>query len=71
MRQREAVGDEIGDDEQREREGRPDEGVLPSGQVAAVIGSLPSVKDVIEGIATEAEARLASLSNRIPLDKTA
>jgi len=37
-----------------------------------VIGSLPSVKDVIEGIATEAEARLASLSaNRIPLDKTA
>ncbi|AXQ28126.1 nitronate monooxygenase [Solimonas sp. K1W22B-7] len=53
-------------------EGRPDEGVLPSGQVAAVIGTLPSVKDLIEGIVAEAEARLASLATPpIPLDKTA
>jgi NAD(P)H-dependent flavin oxidoreductase YrpB (nitropropane dioxygenase family) len=42
-------------------EGRPDEGVLPSGQVAAVIGALPSVAEVIGGIVAEAEARLDSL----------
>jgi NAD(P)H-dependent flavin oxidoreductase YrpB (nitropropane dioxygenase family) len=43
-------------------EGRPDEGVLPSGQVAAVIDSLPRVAEVIESIATEALARLAALT---------
>lgn len=43
-------------------EGRPDEGVLPSGQVAAVIDSLPSVAELIQSIATEAEQRLAALS---------
>ncbi len=42
-------------------EGRPDEGVLPSGQVAAVIGSLPAVADVIHSIVSEADARLQSL----------
>jgi len=42
-------------------EGRPDEGVLPSGQVAAVIGSLPSVAELIDGIVTQAQARLAAL----------
>jgi NAD(P)H-dependent flavin oxidoreductase YrpB (nitropropane dioxygenase family) len=42
-------------------EGRPDEGVLPSGQVAAVIGSLPSVAELIEGIVAQAEERLAAL----------
>ena len=62
-------------------EGKPDEGVLPSGQVAAVIGALPSVKDLIDGIVTEAEARLAALGagravvgaahGRDSLDKTA
>ncbi len=51
--------------------GRPDEGVLPSGQVAAVIGTLPSVKDVIDGIVAEAQTRLADLTPRISLDKTA
>ncbi|HEY0974992.1 MAG TPA: nitronate monooxygenase [Solimonas sp.] len=42
-------------------EGKPDEGVLPSGQVAAVITALPAVADVIQSIASEAEARLAAL----------
>ncbi|MEQ1438904.1 nitronate monooxygenase [Fontimonas sp. SYSU GA230001] len=52
-------------------EGKPDEGVLPSGQVAAVIGTLPSVKDLIDGIVNEAEARLAALAPCISLDTTA
>ena len=43
-------------------EGRPDEGVLPSGQVAAVIDSLPSVSELIASIVAEAEARLAALA---------
>ena len=43
-------------------EGRPDEGVLPSGQVAAVIGSLPAVAEVIEGIVSQAEQRIATLA---------
>jgi nitronate monooxygenase len=42
-------------------DGRPDEGVLPSGQVAAVITTLPSVAELIQGIVSEAEARLAAL----------
>lgn len=43
-------------------EGRPDEGVLPSGQVAANIGALPSVQELINNIVSEAEQRLAALS---------
>ncbi|SFF57214.1 Nitronate monooxygenase [Fontimonas thermophila] len=43
-------------------EGRPDEGVLPSGQVAAVIDTLPSVAELIETIVRQAEARLSALS---------
>ncbi|MFP5306465.1 MAG: NAD(P)H-dependent flavin oxidoreductase [Gammaproteobacteria bacterium] len=42
-------------------EGKPDEGVLPSGQVAAVLDALPPVAEVIEKIVREAEARLAAL----------
>ena len=42
-------------------EGRPDEGVLPSGQVAAVIGALPPVAELIDSIVREADARLAAL----------
>ena len=41
-------------------EGRPDEGVLPSGQAAAVIEDLPAVADLIQRIVNEGEARLAS-----------
>lgn len=42
-------------------EGRPDEGVLPSGQAAAVIGALPSVAELIAGIVAQAGERLAAL----------
>jgi NAD(P)H-dependent flavin oxidoreductase YrpB (nitropropane dioxygenase family) len=35
-------------------EGRPDEGVLPSGQVAAVIEDLPTVSDLVRRIVAEA-----------------
>nr|WP_206370260.1 nitronate monooxygenase [Solimonas marina] len=43
-------------------EGRPDEGVLPSGQVAAVLDSLPPVAELIAAIVAEAETRLAAVS---------
>ena len=42
-------------------EGHPAEGVLPSGQVAGVIDSLPSCAELIERIIAEAEERLAAL----------
>ncbi|RMF23058.1 MAG: nitronate monooxygenase, partial [Deltaproteobacteria bacterium] len=42
-------------------EGRPAEGVLPSGQVAGLIEDRPTCKDLIEGIVTEAEAVLRRL----------
>ena len=45
-------------------EGRPAEGVLPSGQVAGVIDEMPSCAELIAGIVTEAEMRLAALSAR-------
>lgn len=42
-------------------EGLPDEGILPSGQVAAAIGQLQSCQQVIENIAGEAEHCLDAL----------
>jgi len=42
-------------------EGRPAEGVLPSGQVAGLIDDLPSCKDLIDGIIAQAEERLVAL----------
>ena len=42
-------------------EGQPDDGVLPSGQVAAVIDDLPSVAELIERIVAEARQRLAAV----------
>ncbi|MGQ7958055.1 NAD(P)H-dependent flavin oxidoreductase [Pseudomonas sp. SP16.1] len=42
-------------------EGRPAEGVLPAGQVAASIDSLPSCAELIESIAQQAEHCLAAL----------
>jgi NAD(P)H-dependent flavin oxidoreductase YrpB (nitropropane dioxygenase family) len=47
-------------------EGRPDEGVLPSGQVAAVIDDLPTVAELIGRIVAEADERLASLPASVP-----
>ena len=39
-------------------EGKPDEGVLPSGQIAGLIDDLPRCADIVHGIITEAEASL-------------
>ena len=44
-------------------EGQPDEGVLPAGQVAALIDDLPAVKDLVERIVREAEGRLTALAS--------
>ncbi|WP_211455094.1 NAD(P)H-dependent flavin oxidoreductase [Collimonas antrihumi] len=44
-------------------EGAPDEGVLPSGQAAAAIGSIESCNDLIARIVADAEQRLTSFSH--------
>jgi nitronate monooxygenase len=43
-------------------DGKPAEGVMSSGQVAAVIGQLSSCQDVIDGIVRQALERVALLS---------
>lgn len=45
-------------------EGKPAEGVLPSGQVAGVISDLPSCAELIARIAAEAEECLVALAKR-------
>ncbi len=45
-------------------EGRPADGVLPSGQVAGVIDELLSCEDLIDSIVGEAEQRLSLLAQR-------
>lgn len=45
-------------------EGRPAEGVLPSGQVAGLIDDLPTCAELVGRIIAEAEARLAALAAR-------
>jgi NAD(P)H-dependent flavin oxidoreductase YrpB (nitropropane dioxygenase family) len=42
-------------------DGRPEVGVLPTGQVTGAIDELPSVRDLIDRIMAEAEATLARL----------
>lgn len=42
-------------------EGRPDEGVLPSGQVAGLLRDRPTVKEIVERIVADASERLAAL----------
>jgi NAD(P)H-dependent flavin oxidoreductase YrpB (nitropropane dioxygenase family) len=42
-------------------EGRPEVGILPTGQVVGVIDQLPTVEDVIAGIVRQAEETLARL----------
>ncbi len=44
-------------------DGKPAEGVMSSGQVAAVIGKLSSCQDVIEGIVAQAQERVAVLAS--------
>ncbi len=46
-------------------DGEPAQGVLPSGQVAAVIDELISCEELIHEIVTEAEARLTDLARRV------
>jgi NAD(P)H-dependent flavin oxidoreductase YrpB (nitropropane dioxygenase family) len=46
-------------------DGRPAEGVLPAGQIAASIDSLPSCAELIEQIVRDAEARLGELCRRV------
>ena len=43
-------------------DGKPEVGVLPTGQVVGVIDELPTVAELIERIMAEAEATLARLS---------
>lgn len=47
-------------------DGVPDEGILPSGQVAAAIGELKSCQQVIEEMAQEAERCLRAVSKPYP-----
>lgn len=42
-------------------EGRPAEGVLPSGQVAGLIDDLPSCEELLARIATDAKERISAL----------
>jgi NAD(P)H-dependent flavin oxidoreductase YrpB (nitropropane dioxygenase family) len=42
-------------------DGHPEAGLMPSGQVAGLIGDLPSCADLIASIMTDAEARLTAL----------
>jgi nitronate monooxygenase len=44
-------------------EGRPAQGVLPSGQVAGLIDDLPRCAELIARIVAEAEARLRALGD--------
>lgn len=46
-------------------DGQPDEGVLPSGQVAGVITALPSCDELITSIVSEAEQQLQQLATRV------
>jgi NAD(P)H-dependent flavin oxidoreductase YrpB (nitropropane dioxygenase family) len=43
-------------------EGRPDVGILPTGQVVGVIDELPTVAQLIERIMADAETTLARLA---------
>ncbi|HZT65112.1 MAG TPA: nitronate monooxygenase [Acidimicrobiales bacterium] len=47
-------------------QGRPEAGVLPTGQVVGAIDSLPSVAEVIEGVVAEALETLARLADVAP-----
>ncbi len=43
-------------------QGKPDEGVLPSGQVAGLIDDLPTCKALVAGIVADAQARIGALA---------
>jgi NAD(P)H-dependent flavin oxidoreductase YrpB (nitropropane dioxygenase family) len=45
-------------------DGKPDVGILPTGQVTGVIDELPSVAELVARIVAEAEATLKQLGDR-------
>jgi NAD(P)H-dependent flavin oxidoreductase YrpB (nitropropane dioxygenase family) len=45
-------------------DGKPDVGILPTGQVAGVIDELPTVAELLDRITAEAEATLKRLGDR-------
>jgi NAD(P)H-dependent flavin oxidoreductase YrpB (nitropropane dioxygenase family) len=45
-------------------DGQPDQGVLPSGQVAGVISELLSCEEIVSRVVSEAEERLIALALR-------
>ncbi len=49
-------------------EGKPDEGVLPAGQVASVIDALPSCAELIQSIVDEAQRCLDALPTTMPAE---
>jgi NAD(P)H-dependent flavin oxidoreductase YrpB (nitropropane dioxygenase family) len=51
-------------------EGRPDVGILPTGQVVGVIDELPTVAQLIERIVADAETTLARLSTPAPATRS-
>jgi NAD(P)H-dependent flavin oxidoreductase YrpB (nitropropane dioxygenase family) len=51
-------------------DGRPDVGILPTGQVVGVIDELPSVAELIGRIVTEANVTLARLTGSSVPDAT-
>ena len=51
-------------------EGRPEAGLMPSGQVAGLIDDLPSCAELIARIVAEAERRLALLGGLTGPDVT-
>ncbi|SDH70975.1 NAD(P)H-dependent flavin oxidoreductase [Pseudomonas panipatensis] len=46
-------------------DGLPAQGVLPAGQVAALLDALPSCAELIDSIVAQAEARLVELARRV------
>jgi NAD(P)H-dependent flavin oxidoreductase YrpB (nitropropane dioxygenase family) len=44
-------------------DGKPEVGVLPTGQVTGVIGELPTVAELLDRIMTEAESTLKRLES--------
>ncbi len=45
-------------------QGKPDEGILPSGQVAGLIEDIPTVNDLISKIVSEAKGRLTAIATK-------
>jgi NAD(P)H-dependent flavin oxidoreductase YrpB (nitropropane dioxygenase family) len=44
-------------------DGKPDIGILPTGQVTGVVGELPTVADLLDRIMSEAEAAMKRLES--------